>query len=93
VDTWLSWIGDERIAIGSVPTVATLPSLRGNGVTHIVNCRATVQTWLTRDLVAERALLGHDRVVQAPVWDLGRPQPPRRPSADLAGRCGVDVTS
>jgi protein-tyrosine phosphatase len=74
--TWLSWIGDQRIAIGSVPTASTLPRLVEGGVTHIVNCRSMTQTWLSQDLAVERALLGPSRVVHAPMWDSGRLQPP-----------------
>jgi len=74
---WLSWIGDERIAVGKLPTAATLPLLPSLGVTHLVNCRSTAQTWISQDLAAERRLLGPARVVHAPMWDSGRPQPPR----------------
>src|SRR5439155_21890484 len=80
-NAWLSWIGDERIAVGSLPTGATLPRLAAHGVTHIVNCRATQQTWVSQDLAAERALLGPARVAHAPMWDSGQPQAPRRWSA------------
>jgi protein-tyrosine phosphatase len=79
--TWLSWIGDERVAIGGIPTGATLPRLVEDGVTHIVNCRSGGQTWFSQDLAVERALLGPGRVVHAPMWDLGRRQPPRLWSA------------
>jgi len=79
--TWLSWIGDQRIAIGNLPTATTLPRLPAEGVTHVVNCRSTAQTWVSHDLAAERALFGPDRVAHAPMWDLGRPQPPRLWSA------------
>jgi protein-tyrosine phosphatase len=79
--TWLSWIGDQRIAVGSVPTAATLPRLLDQGVTHIVNCRSIPQTWVSQDLAVERALLGPARVAHAPMWDSGRPQPPRLWSA------------
>src|SRR6266540_4425625 len=79
--TWLSWIGDERLAIGNLPTGATLSRLPEHGVTHIVNCRATAQTWLSQDLAAERALLGPSRVVHAPMWDFGQAQAPRLWSA------------
>ncbi len=73
----LSWIGDQRIAVGSMPTAVTLPTLTHAGITHIVNCRSTAQTWISQDLAAERALLGPSRVVHAPMWDSGQPQPPR----------------
>ncbi|MEV4537537.1 hypothetical protein AB0J82_27540 [Asanoa sp. NPDC049518] len=80
-NSWLSWIGDERIAVGSVPTGATLPLLRQEGITHVINCRSTTQTWLSQDLAAERALFGPTRVVHAPMWDFGQPQHPRLWSA------------
>jgi predicted protein tyrosine phosphatase len=76
--TWLSWVGDERLAIGSLPTAATLTRLVDAGVTHVVNCRAPLQTWISQDLAVERALLGPSRVAHAPMWDTGRPQDPRR---------------
>jgi hypothetical protein len=79
--TWLSWIGDQRLAIGSLPTAATLPRLIESGITHIANCRSIAQTWISQDLAVERALLGPSRVVHAPMWDFGRPQPPRLWSA------------
>lgn len=72
----LSWLGDERLAIGCVPTAATLPVLRAHGVTHIVNCRSRVQTRLSQDLALERELFGVTNVAHAPMWDFGRPQPP-----------------
>jgi protein-tyrosine phosphatase len=77
----LSWIGDQRIAVGGLPTAVTLPTLTQNGITHIVNCRSTAQTWISQDLEVERALLGPSRVVHAPMWDSGYPQPPRLWSA------------
>jgi len=75
--TALSWLGDERLAIGSIPTAATLVRLRAEGVTHVVNCRSTAQTWVSQDLAVERALFGPGRVAHAPMWDSGRPQPAR----------------
>jgi protein-tyrosine phosphatase len=75
-NTPLSWIGDQRIAIGSMPTGATLPTLTKIGITHIVNCRSTAQTLISQDLAAERALVGSSRVVHAPMWDSGNTQPP-----------------
>jgi protein-tyrosine phosphatase len=75
-NTPLSWIGDQRIAIGSMPTGVTLPTLAESGITHIVNCRSTAQTWISQDLAAERAVLGSSRVVHAPMWDSGDRQPP-----------------
>jgi hypothetical protein len=74
---WLSWIGDERIAIGNLPTAATLSRLPENGVTHVVNCRSTAQVWMSQDLAVERALFGPSRVAHAPMWDLGLAQAPR----------------
>jgi protein-tyrosine phosphatase len=76
MSTGLSWIGAERVAIGSMPTGLSLPTLRGQGVTHIVNCRARAQTWLSQDLFAERLVFGMRQVAHAPMWDFGRPQPP-----------------
>lgn len=75
--TWLSWVGDERIAVGNLPTAATIVRLAGEGVTHVVNCRATVQTWISQDLAVERVVFGRSRVRHAPMWDSGRAQPPR----------------
>jgi len=74
--TWLSWIGDERIAIGNLPTAASLPRLAEQGVTHVVNCRAGLQTFLSQDLAMERAVFGRANVYAAPMWDSGRPQHP-----------------
>lgn len=79
--TWLSWIADERIAIGAMPTWATIGRLAAEGVTHVVNCRATVETLLSQDLAVERALFGRTRVAHAPMWDTWRHQHPRRWSA------------
>lgn len=53
--------------------VSRLPEL---GVTHVVNCRAQLQTRISQDLWAERRVFGADRVVHAPMWDHGRPQAP-----------------
>jgi Predicted protein-tyrosine phosphatase len=72
----LTWLGQERIAIGCLPTPATLAALPEHGVTHIVNCRSMAQTWLSQDLALERELLGVTRVAHAPMWDTGLPQPP-----------------
>jgi protein-tyrosine phosphatase len=74
--TALSWIGEERIAVGNLPTAASLATLVGRGITHVVNCRARAQTWVSQDLFVERALFGRDRVVHAPMWDSGRPLSP-----------------
>jgi protein-tyrosine phosphatase len=73
----LSWLGEERIAVGCLPTAATLYRLPQHGVTHIVNCRSVAQTWLSQDLALELQLLGSARVAHAPMWDFGRPQPPQ----------------
>jgi protein-tyrosine phosphatase len=73
--TPMSWIGTERIAVGRLPTGLSWPTLLGEGVTHVVNCRARSQTWLSQDLAVERRLFGHTRVMHAPMWDSGRPQP------------------
>jgi protein-tyrosine phosphatase len=72
----MSWIGDERLAVGSVPTPTSLPLLVEAGVTHVVNCRARPQTWLSQDLALERLVFGRANVVHAPMWDSGRDQPP-----------------
>lgn len=79
--TWLTWIADERIAIGVMPTMATIRRLAAEGVTHVVNCRASLETLLSRELAIERALFGQACVVEAPMWDTGRRQHPRRWSA------------
>jgi protein-tyrosine phosphatase len=74
----LSWIADEHLAIGALPTSDHLARLAAGEVSHVVNCRATAQTLLTRDLAAERSLFGADHVAHAPMWDLGQSQHPRR---------------
>jgi protein-tyrosine phosphatase len=74
----LRWIGDTRVGIGALPTPAGLPRLAAQGVTDVVNCRTRLQTWLSKDLAAERDLFGAAHVVAAPMWDLGRRQPARR---------------
>jgi protein-tyrosine phosphatase len=79
--TWLTWIADERLAVGTMPTGATIDRLVNEGITHVVNCRTGWETFLSQDLYAERALLGSARVVRAPMWDHGRRQHPRRWSA------------
>lgn len=72
-----TWIGTERIAVGSLPTPESLPVLANHeGVTHVVNCRARAQTSFSGDLDMERAIFGPANVVQAPMWDHGRPQSP-----------------
>lgn len=83
-----SWIGDERIAIGGVPVGDAVWRLPEDGITHVVNCRARLQGRISQDLWAERRVLGADHVMQAPMWDSGRPQPPRlwAPAAEFAAR-------
>src|SRR5262245_36286639 len=76
--TWLSWIGDERLAVGNLPTPQTLARLPGEGVTHVVNCRFRAQTWLSQDLAMERSVFTPARVMHAPMWDNGRPKEPER---------------
>jgi atypical dual specificity phosphatase len=72
-----TWIGDERIAVGNLPTPESLPVLAdGEGVTHVVNCRAVPQTLFSGDLDMERAVFGDANVAHAPMWDHGRPQDP-----------------
>jgi len=72
-----SWIDGERVAIGSVPVGDAVRRLPELGVTDVVNCRAQLQTRISQDLWAERAVLGADHVAHAPMWDHGRAQPPR----------------
>lgn len=79
--TWLTWIGDERIAIGTVPTAATILRLAAEGVTDVVNCRTRAETLLFQDLAVERAVFGRAHVAHAPMWDTGWRQDPRRWSA------------
>ena len=70
----MTWIGDERIAIGSLADRDLLTCARAEGVTHVVNCRARLQTHISQDLWAARLAFGSDRVMHAPMWDSGRPQ-------------------
>lgn len=81
-----SWIGDERIAVGPRPTGRTLAMVADAGITHVVNCRARVQTWWSQDLAAERAIFGPQRVMSAPMYDFGHTQPAWRwaPAARFA---------
>ena len=83
------WIGDSRIGLGGVPTATTLPALATVGVTHVVNCRSTLQTWLSQDLAMERVMFGSARVLHAPMWDNGRGQPPRRWAAAVLATVGI----
>lgn len=77
VSPW-TWVGDERIAIGSLPTPDSLPVLADReGITHVVNCRAKAQTAFSGDKDMERAIFGADHVAHAPMWDHGRPQDPQ----------------
>ena len=77
-NTKVTWLGEERIAVGAVPTAVSVLELPAQGVTHVVNCRARLQTLVSGDLMVERTLFGRSRVAAAPMWDNGRPQPPRR---------------
>jgi protein-tyrosine phosphatase len=70
----MSWIGTERIAIGSVPPTGLLEDLARQGVTHVVNCRPWLVVRMHGDLAAERAAFGRGQVAHAPMWDLGRRQ-------------------
>jgi protein-tyrosine phosphatase len=72
----LSWVRGERIAIGSLPVGDAVRRLPEAGVTHVVNCRAQLQTRISQDLWAEREVFGADHVAAAPMWDHGRAQPP-----------------
>jgi protein-tyrosine phosphatase len=65
------------VAIGSIPVGGAVERLPELGVTHVVNCRAQLQTAISQDLWAEREVFGDDRVMHAPMWDHGRPQPAR----------------
>ena len=83
-----SWLAGERVAVGSVPVgdaVSRLPEL---GVTHVINCRAGLQTRISNDLWAERQVFGADHVMAAPMWDHGRDQPPAlwAPAAEFGAR-------
>jgi protein-tyrosine phosphatase len=82
----LSWIGRERIAIGSVPTAESALELAGQGVTHIVNCRTRAQVLVSQDLAVERMIFGTECVRHAPMRDLGHDQHPRlwAPAAHFA---------
>ncbi len=83
-----TWIADERIAIGSIPTPASLLVLAREGVTHVVNCRARLQTTFSQDVSAEKQLFGTGHVAVAPMWDHGRHQPPAKwaEAAETAAR-------
>lgn len=72
-----TWIGEERLAIGSLPIGDDLQQVAEEGVTDVVNCRHTYQTIVSQDLWAERTLFGAEHVVLAPMWDNGRPKRPR----------------
>ena len=76
-NTPLTWIGDERVAIGTLPTGAAIEGLSAEGVTHVVNCRARAQTFVSQDLAVERLIFGASRVAHAPMWDTGWRQHPR----------------
>ena len=91
----LSWVRGERIAIGSVPVGDAVRRLPEAGVTHVVNCRAQLQTRISQDLWAEREVLGPDHVVAAPMWDHGRPQPPAiwAPAARVRPPTALDAGS
>src|ERR1039457_3801388 len=73
----LSWIGEERIAVGGVPAAGSVAGLAGRGVTHVVNCRSREEARLGGDLAAERAAFGVAWVAHAPMRDLGFRQRPR----------------
>lgn len=63
--------------MGNLPTASSVIRLSDEGVTHVVNCRARLQTLISGDLEVERALFGRSRVAAAPMWDTGRRQDPR----------------
>jgi protein tyrosine phosphatase (PTP) superfamily phosphohydrolase (DUF442 family) len=75
---WLSWIGDERIAVGAQPTTAIIARLKDQGITHIVNCRTRLDPFMSRELSLERKLFGRANVGRAPMLDTGWRQHPRR---------------
>jgi protein-tyrosine phosphatase len=87
--TALDWIGDERIAISGVPSARTVTGLAGQGVTHVVNCRARAQTRWTGELAAERAAFGAGRVAHAPMQDHGLRQRPAVWAAAVCFAAGV----
>jgi protein-tyrosine phosphatase len=80
------------VAVGNLPTASSVVRLPEEGVTHVVNCRARLQTRLSGDLAVERALFGPSRVAVAPMWDNGHRQPPWRwaPAALFAARALED---
>lgn len=80
-NAWRSWIAEERIAISGVPTPDAIRLLQEEGVTHVVNCRARAQTFISQDLAVERSVFGRDHVAHAAMWDTGDPRPPRLWSA------------
>jgi protein-tyrosine phosphatase len=73
---WLTWLAGERIAVGNLPTAASIVRMPDEGVTHVVNCRSKLQTIVSGDLAVERILFGRDHVAHAPMWDDGRRKPP-----------------
>ena len=80
----LNWLGEERIAIGGVPSLQAVAHLAEQGVTHVVNCRPRTQVRWSGDLAAERDAFGPERVAHAPMQDHGRRQ---RPGAWAAAAC------
>jgi protein-tyrosine phosphatase len=85
----LSWIADERIAVGNLPLATALPELPAQGVTHVVNCRARAQTWMSQELAVERDVFGPGRVVHVPLLDFGHHQRPRLWSAAVHFAAGA----
>jgi len=89
----LSWVGAEpRLAIGAIPVGAEIDALPEQGITHVVVCRAPLQTVLSQDLWSARRVLGPDSVAHAPMWDDGRPKDPAlwAPAARFAARALED---
>jgi len=75
----LSWVpGEPRLAIGAIPVGTEIDALPAQGITHLVVCRAPLQTTISQDLWAARRVLGEDHVAHAPMWDDGRPKDPSR---------------
>jgi protein-tyrosine phosphatase len=92
----LSWIGGERVAVGVMPTADTIGKLPSEGITHVVNCRASWEVLVSQELALERRLFGPGRVVHAPMLDTGWRQHPRRWAAAaefVARTLGEDPTA
>lgn len=71
-----TWIGQSRVAVGAMPMPGSFDGLVVDGISHVVNCRARLQTAFSGDLARERETFGEARVACAPMWDNGRPKAP-----------------